>query len=400
MSVDERSYVLYAPTAWDGPRQAAHNLAEALAEHHPVLYVDPPISPLSPFRYGVRRNSWRQLRAVLDRRLRTAGRVRVFSPLVLPPIRHPRSRALSLPALRVQFARAVARAHMRRPVLLAWQDLAELTGAADETLRVAVVMDHPAGGASLMGLRAAESEAETVALCEAAQIVCTTSRAVHGLLAERGWESEFVPFGFPADLTGAFDGASQPSEYGALPRPLLGYTGGIDDRLDFDLVLGLADRFSQGSIVFVGPVSSRLSASARAALEARENIHLLGPRSRERLPAYIRYLDVALMPYRDSLFTRYQSPVKVWEYLYAGPPIVGTGSVDLQNFPPPLVNYAESVDAALVMVEHALADPQAGRDERRSFALENTWADRANQFDALVDQRLNGAVPCAATARA
>jgi hypothetical protein len=55
-AADERSYVIYAPTPWDSPRQAAHNFAEALAVHHPVLYVDPPLSPLSPIRYGLR--SW------------------------------------------------------------------------------------------------------------------------------------------------------------------------------------------------------------------------------------------------------------------------------------------------------------------------------------------------------
>lgn len=388
----ERSYVIYAPTPWDGARQAAHFLAEGLAQDHPVLYVDPPMSPLSPIRYGLTHDTRTQLRTVLDRRLRTHGRLRVFSPLVLPPIRNQRMYALSLPALRAQIAHAVARAGMEDPVVLGWQALTELTGVAGESLQVAFVMDHPAAGASLMGLDPAESEAETAEICAAADLVCTTSRAVHGLLAERGCESELVPFGFSANVADLFDAAVRPHEYESLPRPLLGYTGGIDDRLDYDLVLRLADRFSEGSIVFVGPLSPRLSASARAALQARSNIHLLGPRSREQLPAYIRHLDVALMPYADILFTRYQAPIKLWEYLYAGPPIVGTGSIDLRSYPPPLVSFAENADDAPAMVEAALADPEAGREERRRFALANTWNDRAEQLDAVVDLRLAGAV--------
>jgi teichuronic acid biosynthesis glycosyltransferase TuaH len=390
--MSERSYVIYAPTPWDGYRQAAHFLAEALAQDHPVLYVDPPTSPLSPIRYGLRRDSWPELRTILDRRLRTHGRLRVFSPLVLPPIRNRTMYSLSLPVLRAQIARAVARAGMKDPVVLGWQALTELAEVAGETLRVAFVMDHPAAGASLMGLDPAESEAETAELCTAADLLCTTSRAVHGLLAERGYESELLPFGFPADLAGSFDTAARPPEYESLPRPLLGYTGGIDDRLDYDLVLRLADRFSRGSIVFVGPLSPRLSASARTALAARPNIHLLGPRGREQLPAYIRHLDVALMPYADILFTRYQAPIKLWEYLYAGPPIVGTGSVDLRSYPPPLVSFAENPDDAPAMVERVLADPEIGREERRRFALANTWHDRAVQFDALVESQLSGAV--------
>jgi len=382
-------YVLYAPTPWDSPRQPAHNLADALARRHPVLYVDPPLSPLTPIRYGLRWNTWPRVRAVVDRRVRTSGDVRVFAPLVLPPIEHPRMRALSLPLQRAQIARAVARAGLRAPVVLAWRGLPALAGVAGESLRVGVVMDHPAAAASLVGRDAAALEAETTALLQATDLICTTSHPMHELLAERGWDSELVPFGFPADLAGAFDEAAEPSEYASLPRPLLGYTGGIDDRLDFDLILGLADRFAHGSLVFVGAVSPRLSAEARAALAARSNIHLLGPRPRTRLPAYIRHLDVALMPYRDSLFTRYQSPMKVWEYLYAGPPIVGVGSAELRRFPAPLVHYAENADAVPATLVRALADPAAGREERRSFALANTWDDRADQLDALVEGRLN-----------
>ena len=50
------------------------------------------------------------------------------------------------------------------------------------------------------------------------------------------------------------------------------------------------------------------------------------------LPAYVRYLDCALLPYVDSEWTRYQSPLKLWEYLYSGAPIVGMGSAELQRY--------------------------------------------------------------------
>jgi hypothetical protein len=251
-------------------------------------------------------------------------------------------------------------------------------------------MDHPAAAAALSGLHEADVEAEVAAKCAACDLIFTTSHPMQRLLAERGWESELVPFGFPSDLIETFDRAIEPVEYGALPRPLLGYTGGIDDRLDFDLIVKLADRFDRGSLVFVGPVSPRLAGEARDALASRKNIHLLGPRSRQRLPAYIRYLDVALLPYRDTLFTRHQSPMKVWEYFYAGPPIVGVASPELRFYPPPLVNYTEEPDAVPSLVERALANPDAGMRERRSFALANTWEHRAIQLDAAIAERMGG----------
>jgi teichuronic acid biosynthesis glycosyltransferase TuaH len=384
----ERCYVVYAPTAWDSQRQPVHNFAEGLAAKHRVLYVDPPISPLSPVRYGFRASTWPRLQSVLRRRVRTSGRLQVFSPLVLPPIQHPRMRALSLPLLRAQIARAVAHVGFEDPIVIAARGMPELAGVAGESLRVAMIVDHPSAGATLVGRSTAELEAEAAALCESCEFVCVTSASIVDLLAQDGWHSEFIPAGFPADLAEAFDNAAQPAEYASLPRPLLGYTGGVDDRLDYDLILALADRYSHGSLVFVGAISPRLSTDARAALAARANIHLLGLRPRTELPGYIRHLDVALLPYQDSLFTRYQSPMKFWEYLYAGPPIVGAGSAELRRYQAPLVNYADSPDAALAMVEQALADPAGGREERKRFALANTWDDRASQLDALVTKLL------------
>jgi len=385
----QRSYILYAPTPWDSPRQPAHNLADALARHHRVLYVDPPLSPLSPIRYGWRGDSLRRMAAILDPRVRQVGALRVFGPVALPPIEHPRMRALSLPLLRAQIAYAARRAKLHEPVMLAWRGLPQLAHLAGESVRVGMIMDHPAAGASLLGRDAEQLEHEASAICESANLICTTSQPMHELLRERGWENQLVPFGFPAQLAGVYDSAAEPSEYAALPRPLLGYTGGIDDRLDFDLVLELADRFSHGSLVFVGAVSPRLSERARCLLAARKNIHLLGPKQQMQLPAYVRHLDVALMPYADTLFTRYQSPMKMWEYLYAGPPIVGSGAAELRRYPPPLVSYGESDGETVALIEQALADPEAGRDERRRFALANTWDDRASELDALVSKHLD-----------
>lgn len=385
---NQRTYVIYGPTPWDSHRNAAHNYAHALALQHRVLYVDPPLSPLGPIRYGLRPDTWARLRVLTERRPRTSEGLHVFTPIALPPVEHPRAKRLSLPFVRAQIARAIATLELERPAVIAWRGLAELTGVAGESVRVAVVMDHAGASAALLRRDADELEAEMRALCDAADVICATSHGVQEMLAQRGWPSELVPFGFPGDLASAFDCAPSPTEYATLPRPLLGYTGSIDDRLDFSLVTRLADRFSHGSLAFVGALSPRLSMQAREALASRPNIHVLGSRSRDALPGYIRHLDVALMPYADDHFTRHQSPMKAWEYLYAGPPIVGTCSPELRHYPPPLVNYADSGDAFIELTERALRDPGAGRDERRRFAMANTWEDRARQLDDLLAEVL------------
>jgi hypothetical protein len=133
-----------------------------------------------------------------------------------------------------------------------------------------------------------------------------------------------------------------------------------------------------------------LSAAARQALASRPNIHLLGIRPRAELPAYIKYLDCALLPYADMEFTRYQSPLKMWDYLYAGPPLVATGSADLRRFGPPIIHFAGSADAALECAVKAMASGRQGAAQRKAFALANTWDARAAQLDQLVDEALAG----------
>jgi teichuronic acid biosynthesis glycosyltransferase TuaH len=386
------AYVIYGSMPWQTPWAVDQNLAHALAAKHDVLYVDPPVSPMTPFRRGPRHVSSAELRALVARRIRTDGRLRTFRPLVLPPIEHPISQAISKPMLRRQIRAAVAKAGLAHPVALSFRPLQPLAGAADERLAVAVVMDHLSAGAALMGRDPARLEGELRATCEAADLVVVPSRPVADLLEQRGFSTRRVPFGFAADLAPAFDHATPPPEYAKLPRPILGYTGGIDDRLDFELIVRLADRFGDGSVVFVGPLSPRLSDANLGSLRSRPNIHLLGVRERTELPAYIRHLDVSLMPYVDTEWTRHQSPLKVWEYLYAGPPIVATGSTELRRLPPSLVYFASSPAHAQQLVEQALAAGADGREQRRAHALANTWDHRAAALDDLVVAHLASAV--------
>lgn len=362
------------------------NLAHALAREHRVLYVEPALSPVTPFRHGFSATTMRGLRGVADRRVRSVGRLHVFRPLALPPVEHPRARSLSVPLLRSQVRHAVRRCGMTQPVVVAARSLIDLAGAAGESLSIFMVMDWmDAGAAALLGLDPRALIAENEAMCAAADVICATSATLRDSLANRGWHSELLSHGFAADLADRYDRADQPPpEYEGLPRPVLGYTGTIDDKLDFDVIAALARRFDRGSIVLVGPVSPRLSERARHALASEPNIHMLGLKGRDDLPAYVRHLDCALIPLRDTEWARHCSPLKLWEYLYAGPPIVGLVSHALRDRSPSLVHFAQTPDRMGEAVATALRTGQAGREQRRAYALANSWDTRASQLDEIV----------------
>jgi UDP-galactopyranose mutase len=117
-------------------------------------------------------------------------------------------------------------------------------------------------------------------------------------------------------------------------------------------------------------------------------VRLLGARPRERLPAYLAHWDVSLMPYLSGDWARHGSPLKLWDYLYAGPPIVATGYEDLREFPPPLAWFAPGREDFLAAVEAALRGALEGREQRRNLALGGSWDARAAELDRAVGERM------------
>lgn len=105
-----------------------------------------------------------------------------------------------------------------------------------------------------------------------------------------------------------------------LGRPRLGYCGVIDERIDLDLIAGMADARPDWEIVMVGPVVKIDPAST----PQRSNIHYLGQQGYDDLPAFISGWDVCLLPFALNESTRFISPTKTLEYMACGRPSVST----------------------------------------------------------------------------
>ena len=138
-----------------------------------------------------------------------------------------------------------------------------------------------------------------------------------------------------------------------LQRPVFGYFGVIDERLDYQLIADLADRFPDGSIVMAGPLA-KIDASQ---IPQRANIHWLGQRDYQELPALVKGFDVCLMPFALNEATRYINPTKTLEYMAAGKPVVSTAVADVVSNFTPVVAIAQSGPEFLQRVGHAWKHP-------------------------------------------
>ncbi len=117
----------------------------------------------------------------------------------------------------------------------------------------------------------------------------------------------------------------EPVDQKIAPGPRFGFYGVVDERMDLKLLAELADSHPEWSLVIVGPVVK----IDLAELPVRPNIHYLGGRKYEELPAYLAGWDVALMPFAMNESTRFISPTKTPEYLAGGRPVVSTAITDV-----------------------------------------------------------------------
>ncbi len=235
----------------------------------------------------------------------------------------------------------------------------------------------------------AEISAQDARLGAAADAVIVCSAA---LLAAK--EAKFqrrahlIPNGVDAEhyRTVADPGLPVPSRAGPWAKPVLGYTGTVHpERVDVALVAALAERFAHGSIVLIGP--DLLDAAGRRRLARHKNIHLVGAVPYREIPDWMRAFDVCIVPHLVTTFTESLNPIKLWEYLAAGKPIVSTPVAGFRDYPG-LVRLADDADSFAREVDAALAEDGALVGARRAEARKHSWSGRVEQIDLVIESCL------------
>jgi glycosyltransferase involved in cell wall biosynthesis len=118
---------------------------------------------------------------------------------------------------------------------------------------------------------------------------------------------------------------AEPADQAEIPYPRIGFFGVIDERMDLALITELADQRPDLQLVILGPVVK----IAADSLPRRPNVHWLGSKRYDELPAYLAGWDVAMLPFARNDSTRFISPTKTPEYLAAGKPVVSTSITDV-----------------------------------------------------------------------
>lgn len=378
--------VICAANNWDEVKLADRQMAEHLAAIAPVLYVDPPISHLT------RLNAPAVAGSLERPRLRgVAPGIARFTPLVTPK---PMTRAL-LPLTNLLVRRQLATAVGKlggsvAAVVTTWISV-DAYGACGERKRVYWWQDDPLAAAALWRrsqILLAEGDRRLVA---SSDLVVAVSETAVGELRSRGARAAYLPNGCDAGFYAGVDDATEPGDVD-LPRPIAGFIGHLNARTDLSLLEAVSD--AGVSLLLIGPRDPAFEPARFEALAARPNVSHVGPRRFEELLPYLKAIDVGIVPYGDSEFNRRSFPMKTFEYLAAGRPVVST------PLPASRSLETELVTLAATPAEFAAATRrEAGRGrlpalvaERRRFAARHSWASRAEQLAELLDLRsLEGA---------
>lgn len=185
---------------------------------------------------------------------------------------------------------------------------------------------------------------------------------------------------------------SDPDDQKNIPHPRLGFFGVIDERFDIELLDTAAAARPEWQFVMIGPVVKIDPAS----LPQRPNIHYLGPKSYEELPAYLSGWDVALLLFARNESTRFISPTKTPEYLAAGRPVISTSITDVVRpyGEQGLVDIADTAEELIRAAERVLApdyDQSQWLKRVDSFlagmSWDQTWSEMSNLIDNVVAAR-------------
>lgn len=296
----------------------------------------------------------------------------VLNPLIIPAHGRPWVRAFNQRFLAIQIRRAMRRLRFRRVLNWTSNPVAAMVARklGEETVVYHCVDENTAfSGVAPDALADLERQ-----LIERSDAVFVTSQRLHESKSQHNPRTFLVRHGVDFEhFRRALDAdTSVPTDLSRLPRPVIGFFGLVADWVDVDLMAEIARRFSECSLVLLGKVTTDVSV-----LASLPNVHLLGRKPYEELPAYCKGFDLALMPFRINELTLNANPLKVREYLAAGLPVVSTPIPEVELLGQ--CRIAADVDGFECEIRAALADP--GPSFVRSEAIRHeSWQARLDEI--------------------
>jgi glycosyltransferase involved in cell wall biosynthesis len=367
---------------WTGDPLSKTHLMRLLARNNRVLWVNsigyrtPGLNSADVGRL------WKKLKAAREPLREVEPNLFVLSPLAIPAYGLSPARAINRLWLRQQVRSAMRKLRFSDPINWIFNPAAAvLARAFGEKTLIYQCVDEYSAFSGVTGQAILNMEAD---LLRKADLVVVSADKLYETKSPYNQRTVVVRHGVDFEhFRKALDPATAvPEEIRSLPRPVIGFFGLIADWVDVELMAAVADRYPRGSLVVLGKATTDVSA-----LKARPNVHLLGRKPYEQLPAYCKGFDVALNPFRINELTLNANPLKVREYLAAGLQVVAT------NIPEVAIlgtcRIGNTAEEFLEQIDEALKTPGPRPDISESVRREG-WGARLLEIEHHLESALAG----------
>jgi glycosyltransferase involved in cell wall biosynthesis len=268
----------------------------------------------------------------------------------------------------------ITRLRLENPILWLYPPhSAPLIGEFNERLTVYHCIDRFIGNQT--GRKRQVMETEEIKLLRQANLVFTHSEGLRQKYTSFT-RQPIVLLPSAADVAHFQSTTEIHPDVASIPHPRLGLVGSIDGRINIKLLQDISQAHPDWHLILIGQIRpGRVDLSG---IKNRPNIHLLGARPFADLPSLLNGMDILLIPYVHDELTEFISPIKLYEYLAVGKPIV---SVDLPEVRvlADWISIAESTAEWITGIEQAMrVDTPERIAARRKVAWEHTWDERVN----------------------
>jgi len=195
-----------------------------------------------------------------------------------------------------------------------------------------------------------------------------------------------VPNGIDLDLFKPHEERTLIPALDHLQRPIVGYVGRIQERLDFPLLEYLLRKNPGATFVLIGPIVSPWVKRPVNRLQTFKNFRYLGPISWREVPRYLSCFDVGIVPHLDTPQTRSMDPLKTYEYLAMGLPVVVSEVAASKELTPALLVARSKEEFDLRLKETLSGKRPMGPEKVRSLLESFTWKHRFEAMWRLVSK--------------
>jgi len=391
MAISNRNIVIFSSIDWSVHRQLHHQLtASFISTGNRVLFVENTgvrsVNINDIGRISERISNWKKGLhgfSSLD-----GNKLTLYSPLLLPFPYSKISLFINKKIFNISLSRWLKAGEFSNPIIISFLPT-PLIQSVIKMINPILTIYYCANNMAESSESASQIRPYEDYFFKSVDIVFTAARTIQEYAEKYSNKVYYFPPGIDFyKFQRALSNDKIPNDIKDISGPIIGYIGTLGKVLDQKILCALADQCSNFTIVLIGPKYTNIDA-----LESKSNIVLLGTKSHDQLPYYIKEFDVGIVPYVCNDFTKGVYPSKLNEYLSMGIPAVSTNLREvreLKKFYGNTIIITNSIDGFIEAVKLLSFEDQSNlaKNKRIKVAKENSWESRFKGLSKIIEQEL------------